>query len=79
MFSSHNRSNNRHAYGAGDVADDLMQQHIHFGECLLDALHMDRGTANQVIPLSNIASEDADLVLGTKRSREQSVTVSLNP
>src|SRR5450759_5184801 len=71
------RSDDRHASQARDVAHDLGQFHVHQLESSLDVLNVVRGVTHQHRALPKVAAQDADLIGGPERSSEQSEGVEL--
>ena len=58
---------------AGDVADDLVQLHVHLGQRLLHVLNMLGRIFHQHGPLPQIASQPPDAGLGPESRRKQAV------
>ena len=62
---------------AGDVADHMLELHVHLAEGLLDVLNMVRGVADQHGALSQVAPQAPNLGLGPEGPRQQSIGVQL--
>ena len=76
-FTVHDGLYNVHPGPAGDVADDVLELHVHLGQRLLHMLDMMGRVLHQHGPLSQVAAQTPDLRVGPKGSRQQSIGVQL--
>ena len=66
-----------HARLAGDVADHVLELHVHLGQRLLHVLDVLGGMLHQHGPLPQVAAQAADLILGPEGPRQQTVGMQL--
>lgn len=62
---------------AGDVADHLVELEVHLGQRLLHALNHGGAIADEGVAVTDVAAQDADLVVGAEGGREQPEGVQL--
>jgi len=67
--------NDARAAQAGDVAQDLVQLHVHLLEGLLHVLALHAAQTHQVVAIAQVGTQDADVVGRTKRGVEQTKAV----
>ena len=76
-LAGHDGFDNRHPRLASDVADDVLELHVHLCQRLLHVLDVMRSVLHQHGPLAQVAAQTPDVRLGTEGSRQQTVGVQL--
>ena len=76
-LAAHDGLDDVHAGLAGDVADDVLELHVHLGQRLLHMLDMVGRVFHQHRSLAQVATQASDLPVGPEGARQQSVGVQL--
>ena len=76
-LGAHDGLDNFHAGLAGDVADDVLELHVHLSQRFLHVLDVVGGILHQHAPLTQVAPQPPDLPLGPEGRRKQPVGVQL--
>ena len=68
-FAIEDGTDNPHAGGSGDIADDFVQLDVHLGKGFLHVLNMGTGVADESVPLPPVTAQHTDIVFRAKGAR----------
>ena len=68
-FTIEDGTNDPHAGGSGDIADDFVQLDVHLGEGFLHVLDVGAGVEDESIPLPPVTAQHTDIVFRAKGAR----------